>query len=194
MATAAPASASARTIAAPMPREPPVTNAVRPRICCIVMHVSGQNCTSVKTITLPPPKPLYGWNGPCFRHLRLQWIAPRPPTRSNRYEGESCRNRGPDAGRPDRWPHQRTGGDFRGANTSGADFPHRAASRGGRSPVVLDVRGGHERASRRDRKCLRPLRGRASWLAVPHAGIALRHGARCRQMGWAARIDHGDLL
>ena len=31
MATAAPASANALDIAAPMPREPPVTNAVRPR-------------------------------------------------------------------------------------------------------------------------------------------------------------------
>src|SRR5258705_5480622 len=72
MATAAPASASARTIAAPMPREAPVTNAVRRRRFSVVMHVSGQNCTLVETITLPPPKPPYGWNGPCFRYLRLR--------------------------------------------------------------------------------------------------------------------------
>jgi hypothetical protein len=40
MATAAPASANALDIAAPMPREPPVTNAVRPRKPFAIIEIS----------------------------------------------------------------------------------------------------------------------------------------------------------
>ena len=73
-------------------------------------------------------------------------------------------------------------------------FSSRRASHRGRSHPFLDARGRNERASRCDRQCLRPLRGRAAGPAVPDAGLALRHRARRRQMGRAARPDHGDLL
>ena len=86
------------------------------------------------------------------------------------------------------------GGDLRDAGASGADLPHPRASRGRRSDPGLDARGRHGRASRCDRQCLRPLRRRAAGLAVPDAGLALRHRARCRQMGRPARADHGDFL
>ncbi len=55
-------------------------------------------------------------------------------------------------------------------------------------------RGRNARASRCDRQCLRPLRRRAAGLAVPDAGLALRHRPRRRQMGRPARADHGDFL
>ena len=68
---------------------------------------------------------------------------------------------------------------------------HRAAAE-----LILAWMGeaGMQRASRRDRKCLRPLRRRTAGFAVPDAGLALRHGPRRRQMGRSARTDHGDLL
>src|SRR3989442_772966 len=53
-----------------MPREPPVTRAVRPCKLPVVMVTSGH--------IRAKPKLLYGRNGACFQHLWLQWILPNP--------------------------------------------------------------------------------------------------------------------
>ena len=98
------------------------------------------------------------------------------------------------ARRGDRPPDRPARRDLRDAGASHADFSHARASRGRRSPAAMDAGGRHARASRCDRQCLRPLRGRASGTALPDAGLALRHRARCRQMGRAARADHRDFL
>jgi len=84
----------------------------------------------------------------------------------------------------DRRPDQPAGGDFRGASAAHAHFFFPPNNRRGAELILtLDARCWNARAPRRDRKCLRPIRGRATGFAMSDARFALRHRPRRRQSG-----------